>query len=104
MLDAHLIDWRARAETAEIVEPGRWLGWSLDTDRASPRVLTIRREPVGLVGYSAVVDGRRHAFYPLDAAAVRTLTDTLRDAGGTGFATSRDLDWLRPAGGGDSAQ
>lgn len=104
MLDAHLIDWRARAETADVVESGRWLGWSLGADRASPRVWAIRHEPVGLVGYSAVVDGRRHAFYPLDAAAVRALADALRDAGGTGFATSRDLDWLLPAGGGDSAQ
>jgi hypothetical protein len=104
MLDAHLVDWRVRAGETGRTEPGSWLAWPLAADRASRRVWEIRRDPVGLVGYSAVMDGCRHAFYPLSANAAGQLADRLRESGGTGFATSRDLGWLRPPRSADSAQ
>lgn len=104
MLEAHLIDWRVRTESGERDERGRWAAWPLGDEPQARRVREVRHDPVGLVGYSAVIDGRRRAYYPLDSGSVQALADRLRELGGAGFAVSDDLDWLRPARCDDSAQ
>jgi hypothetical protein len=96
MLESHLIEWRARPTGGAQPDPThRWIRCPVGRDRRSARAWTVTRDPVGLVAISGVVDGRRYAYHPLAAGVADDIRSLLRARGGSGFAVTADLDWLR---------
>jgi hypothetical protein len=104
MLEAHLIDWSLAEGSGELEGQGRWIAWPLDPERTTRAARVVRRDAVGVVGYSAVSAKRRTVYYPLREDAVRALGELLRDGAEREIASSADFDWLRPADAEDSAQ
>jgi len=100
MLESCLLRWRpvAASPDTHLDDDGRWAQRCLGADPGGPRIVRIEHDEVGLLGYSATVDGRRRAWYPLAAAAIGALEARLRALGVDVIDVSSDLEGLRPAG------
>ena len=98
LLESHLIRWRAVCGHAEveIEEQSRWARCDLGLSDHAARNCTIEHPDVGLVAYTATVDGRHVVFYPLDSGALDELRATLQASGIAGFQRSEDIRLLRP--------
>lgn len=98
LLESHLIRWRAtsRHEHTEIETQSRWARCDLGPSERTDRGWTVEHPEVGLVAYTAVVDGRYSAYYPLDPDAVNDLQRVLRGSGVSGFERADDTRLLRP--------
>lgn len=98
LLESHLVRWRATSRHAEVeIEPqSRWGRCDLGPTEEKGRGWMIEHRDVGLVAYTATIDGRYLAYYPLDPAALDELRDTLRAAGIADFQRSGDTTRLLP--------
>jgi len=98
LLETHLVRWRAssRHTGVEIEDQGRWARCDLGPSDQAGRGWMLEHRDVGLVAYTATIDGRRLAFYPLDPGALDELRDALRAAGIAEFQRSEDISLLRP--------
>jgi len=99
LLESHLVRWRANSPHAQvhIDEQNRWgscdLGGPCGKDA---RGWIVEHRDVGLVAFTATVDGRYRAYYPLDPGALDELRDWLRASGITDFERSDDISLLQP--------
>jgi len=88
LLETHLIPWRASVDApgAELDPEHRWI--RLDRGPApadAPTAIeTIQHPEVGLVGFGAVVDGRRVRALPLVAEAIPALKRSLQPSSEAG--------------------
>lgn len=98
VLESHLVLWRAtgRDQDVEIDEQSRWARCDLGPADPSDKALVIQHPEVGLVAYSAVIDGRHIVFYPLEPDAPVELETILRTAGIENFERSVLKSQLRP--------
>lgn len=100
LLESHLVRWRAVGRDAgvEIDEQSRWARCDLGPAEPSNSGWMIQHPEVGLVAYTAVIDGRYNVFYPLEKDALEDLDTFLRAAGVQHFERS-GLEGLHPTGG-----
>jgi|GEM_PF-1852103 len=98
LLESHLVRWRATSRHAEVEidDQSRWARCDLGASEQHRQGWTIEHEDVGLVAFTATINGRYLAYYPLDPGALDELRDTLRAAGITDFERSDDTTLLRP--------
>jgi hypothetical protein len=82
LLESHLIPWRVSVETPEAeVDPDfRWVQIDRGPTQAADELRTLEHDEVGLIGFDAVVQGRRIRALPLVAEAVPALRRALEPA------------------------
>lgn len=99
LLESHLVRWRATsAHTGvEIEDQSRWARCDLGPSDQSGRGWMLEHRDVGLVAYTATIDGRYLAFYPLDPGALDELRDALRAAGICNIQRSQDPSLVLPS-------
>jgi len=98
LLESHLVPWRATSCYDDVViEPqSRWAHCDLGPSECTSRGWMIEHEDVGLVAFTAVVDGRYRAWYPLDSGALDDIRQALHASGIAGFERSQDMRLLQP--------
>ncbi len=98
LLESHLIGWRAVSRHADVEIDGqsRWARCDLGPSDHPGRSCMIEHPDVGLVAYTATVDGRHLVYYPLDSGALDELRATLQASGIANFQRSEDIRMLQP--------